>query len=242
MTAERPWWTRKSGIAALFVAGSIAGFLVSVAAPLVSNQKLADQQAKLQRQIARDQQTTQRKLADVSAKLENQNRKVEVSRLLFEHYFGKPANEQRAVISYLTYQFPGDMSRKSVQAILVVTARKKTEVRREVTKSVASIKRVAVSNLQRAVAAERAGLRAVIAGDLATAAKEFGSAYDAYPTYHNVDEISRKVLAPAVSGWRSGSPELREQLVRRTAGTIVSEYAWGIPEDLKPRLEKLAGH
>src|SRR4051794_12731213 len=110
--SERPWWTKWSKTAAVFVifavGGAVGGVVVPAAVQLHNSEADRDAQAALNQSAAR---------------LNGLNRRVEVTRLLFDHYFGKAAAEQRAAINYLRYQFPQDLGDKRIQAILVIEAK-----------------------------------------------------------------------------------------------------------------------
>jgi hypothetical protein len=223
----RPWWATKSWLAVFFVVASVAGFAVGVFAPIVSQQ-----------QISKEQRRLEQRLAQSTGHIENLSRRVEVSKLLFDHYFGKSAAQQNAVITYLQYQFPEDLSQKSLQGVLATEGKKQARAR--LTKSVAAIKQVSGTMLERAAAYEHAGFEAVVRRDLASARSSFLQAYAAYPTYHNVDEISHKLLTrELIKRYQSGSQQEREGILKDVASRLLTTYAWGVPADLTPRLEAL---
>src|SRR5262245_769447 len=114
----RPWWATRSWFARLFVVASIVGLGVGVFAPIMS-----------QREISRNQQALEQSLAQANQRIEDMGRKVEVSRLLFDHYFGKPTAQQTAVITYLRFQFPAYLSDRSVKSMLGSTAKPETKKR-----------------------------------------------------------------------------------------------------------------
>jgi hypothetical protein len=231
---EQPWWTSGSRYALAFLVLSNVAVLLTIFVPELSHW----QDRNLQESISRSEQTQQREIASANENLQSLNRQVEVTRLLFEHFFGRPAREQTAVVSYLRYQFPSDLRKKSLQAILVLEA-KKPSVARQITQSVAAVQTrpVGQSKIDVAEAGERAGFEALIAGDLVRARAAFLRAYRAYPTYHNVDEIGRAVLADAGS-YAAKPPAARRTTLRNTIGLILTTYGWGIPTDLRPRLER----
>ena len=80
---------------------------------------------------------------------------------------------------------------------------------------------------ERAAAAERQGFEALIQRDLGAATRAFEQARTIWPDYHNVAEISRLLSATrAEPDW----PELYR--------TILTQYSWGLPEDLRPALRE----
>lgn len=223
--AGTPWWATKSWLALVFVVASVAGFLLGVFGPILSQQK-----------ISKDQRALEKRIAESSQRVESLSRRVEVSRLLFDHYFGKSTQQQKAVITYLRYQFPEDLGRKSLQAVLTTEGTRET--RSTITRSVASIKRVGRSKLDHAIGQERLGFQALSSGELDKARTAFLAAFAAFPTYHNVDEISQRVLtADKVSQYAKLSPGDHKVMLGDVIGKILSVYSWGIPPDLRPRLE-----
>ena len=237
--APSPWWTSRSKWAIAFLVASNVAVLLTIFVPAVSSWR----DRHLQETISRGDQDQQKQIAAASQKLQTLNRQVEVTRLLFEHFFGKPASEQRAVVNYLTFQFPNDLRKQSLQQILVVEA--KPSVVRQITKSVAAVQRnpVGLSKVDLAVAKERAGFRLVLDGNLAQAQRAFAAAYAAYPTYHNVDELSRKVLTErTIATYARGTASERSAILRDTIDVILTTYSWGIPPDLAQQLQaKLKG-
>ncbi len=234
---ERPWWTSGSRYALAFLVASNVAVLLTIFVPEFSHWK----DRNLQRAISRSEQAQQAAIARADQRLTALNRQVEVTRLLFDHFFGKSASEQRAVVGYLRYQFPTDLRRKSLQAILVLEGR--PAVQRQITQSVASVQPhpVGTSKLTVAVSQERAGFLALVAGDLPAARRAFLAAFAAFPTYHNVDEISHRVLtADRVAAYRRAAPARRSAILRERIGLILTAYAWGIPADLQPKLAAVA--
>jgi hypothetical protein len=232
---DRPWWTSGSKYALAFIVASNVAVLSTIFVPEFSHWR----DRHLQQAISNSDRNQQREIASANQALESLNRQVEVTRLLFDHFFGRSPKEQTAVISYLTYQFPRDLRKKSLQAILVLEA--KPGVERQITKSVASIqvRPVGQSKLDVAVAQERAGFAWLIKGDLARAREAFVAAYRAYPTYHNVDELGNIVLAAnQVARYRRSAPEQQLVLLKDRIGLILTTYSWGAPPDLLPRLRK----
>jgi hypothetical protein len=236
---ERPWWTSGSKYALAFIVASNAALLLTVFVPEFSHWR----DRSLQRAISDSEQRQERDIAKANESLTSLNRQVEVTRLLFEHFFGKPAREQRAVVSYLTYQFPQDLRKKSLQAILVLEAR--PAVRQQITKSVAAVQArpVTKSKVDLAVEGERRGFQSLLVGDLAKARQAFAAAFAVYPTYHNVDEITHKVLTPhLLSRYAPAGPAQRRQLQKDTLGIVLTSYSWGIPPGLRATMQARYDH
>lgn len=80
---------------------------------------------------------------------------------------------------------------------------------------------------------ERAGFVALIRADHRQAVDAFRAAERAFPTYHNVSEISHLL---AQRGNDVSDPEARRRVIRR----ILAVHSWGIPSDLRPALVQAA--
>jgi multidrug efflux pump subunit AcrA (membrane-fusion protein) len=77
------------------------------------------------------------------------------------------------------------------------------------------------------------GFRAILEGDLENARRLFGVAYKAYPTYHNVDEIYRRVLTlDRVKAYNSASSSEQQSIQRKIMQEIITNYSWGMSGDL----------
>ncbi len=84
-------------------------------------------------------------------------------------------------------------------------------------------------------AAERRGFEALLARDAAAALAAFDEARRIWPEYHNVAEIGRAIRRYGNSLADPRSPAW-QQLYRE----ILTQYSWGMPEDLRPRLRAAA--
>lgn len=84
-------------------------------------------------------------------------------------------------------------------------------------------------------AAERRGFEALLARDAAAALAAFDEARRIWPEYHNVTEIGRAIRRYGDSLADPRSPAW-QQLYRE----ILTQYSWGMPEDLRPRLRAAA--
>lgn len=227
---DRPWWTSGSRWALAFLVASNVALLLTVFVPAFSEW----QDRHLQDAIAESDRTQQRQLGTL-------NRQVEITRLLFDHFFGRPANEQHAVVSFLSVQFPHDLRQDSLNAILIVAAKDRS-VARQIKKSVALIEKqkrpLTQSKVDRAPTQERRGFVALIDGRLADARAAFLAAYKAYPVYHNVDEISHTVLTDRkIADYNAASAARRQTILKDTIDVILTTYSWGIPPDLLRRLK-----
>ena len=80
---------------------------------------------------------------------------------------------------------------------------------------------------------ENQGFKAILSGDLEKARKLFESAYKAYPTYHNVDEIYRKVLADkTINDYQSADPGKKKEIQLEVMQQVLKSYSWGMPANL----------
>lgn len=85
------------------------------------------------------------------------------------------------------------------------------------------------SKSEMAASLERKGFQALLSSNLEEAQKLFESAYNTYPTYHNVDEINKLLRGKKqINNWGEEiyCPILNEQ----------SGYSWGMPKDLKIKM------
>lgn len=83
------------------------------------------------------------------------------------------------------------------------------------------------TNLVEATQYEVLGFQALLDQNLGQAKDYFNKSYKAYPTYHNVDEISNKLLKKktSVSDWG-----------KEIYCPIVEQYSWKMPEDQKKQM------
>ena len=175
-----------------------------------------------------------------NATIESEKRRIEVTRLLFENYFGKPAEQQAATVDYLVALFPKEL--KDLQPLLISRAADNAVVSK-VDAAVATTTDVSVSEAESAAQLEREGFQAIIAGDLPSARKYFGTAYSLFPTYHQVDEIYRRVLTEdLISAFERGSAADRESLHQQVLRALRDDYSWGIPADLKQQIRDEANN
>jgi hypothetical protein len=214
----------------MFVTAIVAGFLLRVVLPIQSSHR----DRVVQTHISDKDRRQQAALASKDREIQSLSRRVAVSRLLFDHFFGRGVTEQRAVVTYLSVEFPRDFLGDSLRAILSAGAQ--PEVKPAITSAVVSAKRRETKHVG-AVEQERTGFRLLAAGDLVRANAAFAAAYRAYPEYHNVDEISHKVLAPVAAAYAEARRVQRRALLARALDDVLTVYSWGIPADLRRRLE-----
>lgn len=214
----------------MFVTASVAGFLLKVVLPAQSSHE----DRVVQTNISDKDRQQQAALAAKDHEIQSLSRRVAVSQLLFDHFFGRGAQEQRAVVTYLSVEFPKDFLGDSLPAILKSGA--DPEVKHAITSATVSAKRRETKH-EGAVAQERAGFRALANGDLLAAKAAFAAAYRAYPEYHNVDEITHKVLAPVVQRYARAASAQQRTLLARALDDVLTSYSWGMPAGLRPRLE-----
>ena len=92
-----------------------------------------------------------------------------------------------------------------------------------------------------AATAERAGFEAIVHRNLPDARSDFGKAYSASPTYHNVDEIYHLVLTDdRIKQYAKASKDQQSALLRTVAQEILKDYSWGLPANLNEDFRQLA--
>ncbi len=74
---------------------------------------------------------------------------------------------------------------------------------------------------------ESEGFENILAGNWTAALRSFQAAYEAFPKYHNVDEI-RKLLRRNLDRLESGDKSAQQKVL----DTIVRDYSWGVPLDV----------
>jgi len=227
---DRPWWARRSLVAVLFVTASVAGFLLKVVLPAQSSHE----DRVVRTNISDKDRQARTALAEKNGEIQSLSRRVAVSRLLFDHFFGKDAREQRAVVTYLSVEFSKDFLGDSLPAILKAGA--DPQLKHEITRATVSARR-RLTKHEQAISQERAGFRFLAGGDLVNAKSAFAAAYAAYPEYHNVDEITHKVLTPVLPAYARATSVQRRALLAKALDDVLTTYAWGIPRDLLPRLQ-----
>lgn len=85
-----------------------------------------------------------------------------------------------------------------------------------------------VSGLISAVQYETLGFQELINKNLSLAQEYFNNAYEAYPTYHNVDEINKLIKdKKKVNNWG-----------KEIYCPIVNKYYWGMPNEIKIEMKK----
>lgn len=90
-----------------------------------------------------------------------------------------------------------------------------------------------LSRRERASAAERRGLEALVSKDIDAAIKAFSEAVEAWPEYHNVSEI-RKMLVERQSRLTTANADEWAIVYRM----ITTRYSWGLPSDVRDKLRE----
>jgi len=85
---------------------------------------------------------------------------------------------------------------------------------------------------------ETMGFDALLLGNLSSARQYFGQAYEAFPAYHNVDEIYKQVLSDQiVTTFESSDAAGRGKILREIYQSILQNYAWGAPTDALTQMQ-----
>ncbi len=87
---------------------------------------------------------------------------------------------------------------------------------------------------------ERRGFEALLANDIRTARDAFRAAEKAWPEYHNVAEIARTLDGLMKPGQSAVDGVLEPAAVKTLYRQILRDYSWGMPPDLKTRMQALA--
>lgn len=85
---------------------------------------------------------------------------------------------------------------------------------------------------------ERYGFTMIIQKDIEAARDAFGRAENLYPDLHNVHEI-RGLLEERTEAFRSADDEKREALWKEIVSKILLDKSWGIPSDIRQKLQQL---
>lgn len=90
-----------------------------------------------------------------------------------------------------------------------------------------------------AVHRERLGFLALLEGNITEARVLFGEAYAVFPTYHNVDEIYRKLLTKDLVDKYDTAKENQKRAIQADIfKQLLEKYAWGMPPDIKSKVEE----
>jgi hypothetical protein len=85
---------------------------------------------------------------------------------------------------------------------------------------------------------ERLGFLALLNGNLTEARAKFKIAYDAFPTYHNVDEIYHVLLTEdRVKQYNQANEIEKKAIEKQIFQAIVTNYSWGAPPDLLSQIK-----
>ncbi|MBK7384842.1 MAG: hypothetical protein IPI81_16140 [Flavobacteriales bacterium] len=193
------------------LAAVIASFLIPLAqvvAPAVQEIATTKQKTVVEQEIAYDKH------------------KEQVADILLKRYIDQDANDQHGALAIIGALFP-EFAVKLEEAFGRYA--KDSTVQRQAEMIVAQAASVATSDLKIAREAENSGFEALAQGDAVTAKQQFNMAYEAYPTFHNVDEIRRKLDTVTVND---------PVAVQRTIESIRKENAWRMPAGIKQRLDQ----
>jgi GH25 family lysozyme M1 (1,4-beta-N-acetylmuramidase) len=98
------------------------------------------------------------------------------------------------------------------------------------------------TDLTSASAHESAGFNDILKGNLSGARVEFSMAYNAYPTFHNVDEIYHLVLTKTrVEAFNRSSGPSRSVMLRSIIQQIITSYSWGMPPPILAQFQAKIG-
>ena len=86
---------------------------------------------------------------------------------------------------------------------------------------------------------ERQGFEALLAKDIRAARDAFRAAEKAWPEYHNVAEIARVLDTLLKPGQPGQDGILGPTSLKALYNQVLRDYSWGMPPDLKARMQAL---
>lgn len=206
--------------ASVGMAAVIASILIPAAqvfAPVVQEYLTTDMKLDTEKEVTRARLALEESLA-------TEKQREQVADILLNRYIDQDSTDQRAAVAIIVGLFP--RFAKDLEDAFARYA--STErIKNEVEEQVAVLKNIERNDLEIARTEERAGFEALLIGDPITAKTHFNAAYAAYPTYHNVDEIRRKLDTLNVED---------PTAVERTLQSIRMENAWRMPEHVRQQL------
>jgi len=205
------------GLAA--VIASIAIPFAQVVAPVFQEIWTVDAKLEVEQGIADGKLRVEKAVAD-------DKHNEQVANILLRSFIDQDARDQQGAIAIIGAIFPGHALR--LQEAFDRLAVNDT-VRSSADKVIAQIEGIASTRVEAAREQERSGFEALASGDAERAKAHFAAAFKSYPTFHNVDEISRKLDTLDAGD---------SVAVRRTIDLIVKENSWRMPADIKVRLQQ----
>lgn len=203
------------GLAALIASLLIP--LAQVVAPVVQEAWTTDMRLEVEKAIADERLALERAIS-------SEKQREQVADILLNRYIDQDAEDQRKALAIIVGLFPRFAS--ELEEALARYAANET-VKDAAERVVARAAEVPLAAVDLARAAERAGFDALLNNDIPAARAQFNKAYTAYPQFHNVDEIRRKLDTV-----RHEDPAA----IARVKSSIVNENAWRMPEEVRQNL------
>jgi hypothetical protein len=213
---------------------------------LAVDARRADLDRELERQKSEQIILLEKAKNENAIKAENNHNRLEVNRLFLENYQGAKATEQLRTVRILITLYPDEfIGVAKLFQINAATPKVKDKVQRAEESAQKLAKRPSAaessSKVPTAASEELLGFQLIIKGELAAARVHFNKAFVIFPTYHNVDEISHKVLNERlVASYEAANPADRRDRLHKVASVMVTDYSWGIPRNELQALRKLA--
>lgn len=204
------------------LAAVIASLLIPLAqviAPVVQEAWTTDMRLDVEEKLAAERLALERAISA-------EKQREQVADILLNRYIDQDADGQRKALAIIVGLFPrfaADLEEALARYAVNDAVKEAAE------RSVARVAEVPPSALETARAAERAGFDALLSDDIAKAREEFNKAYAAYPQFHNVDEIRRKL-----DTLQAENPKA----IEKAKMSIVKENAWRMPDHVRQQLQQ----
>ncbi len=202
------------------LAAVIASFLIPLAqviAPVVQEAWTTDMKLRVDQAIAVERLALERAIS-------SEKQREQVADILMDRYIDQDAEDQRKALAIIIGLFPhfaGDLE----EALSRYAAN--DAVKDAAERGIARASDVPNSVLDQARQAEQAGFEALLKNDLPLAREQFDKAFRAYPDFHNVDEIKRKLDTLTTDDATT---------MQRLKKSIVKENSWRMPEHVRDQL------
>jgi len=185
---------------------------------------------------------------DLAARTQEETNRFEVNKLFLGHYQNASATVQRHTIDILVTLYPEQfVSVAKIFHTAAQTPQIRDEIQRaasaaaETGKFLASGLTALNASSSDVATLEGQAFTALVSGDIVNAKKLFLKAYDIFPTYHNVDEISHIVLTTqVVSEYSTADSAGRSRLLKQILRTVIHDYSWGSSPALLNQMQSKA--
>ena len=177
----------------------------------------------------------------------NTNKDMQFTNVLFTHYVGQQScNKQNSAEKYLWNKFKDDFEKAkdiigsaSTPKCSDKEEKERSDLRQIITEQQAKQKKKD-SVLNSVQELEKEGFNNLLNGQLSEAKSSFVDARNKYPTYHNVDEIIKKVLTEdRLTKYDQLDKDSQYDQLIEIYKEIIQYYSWGMPADLKQQMKEM---